>query len=113
MLYADTDYIWIGTNLGLDRLSLSNYSKGKINIRHYGSNEGLPDLEINLNGVLDDGEDGFWIATNGGLAHYQKSLDKINNIPPKVSITNLLLRLQPTLWADYASGIDELTGLPS
>ena len=113
VLYADSDYLWIGTNLGLDRLSLSEYNKGKIDLRHYGSSEGLPDLEINLNGVLADGYDGFWIATNGGLAHYQKSLDKINNIPPKVSITNLLLRSQPTPWADYASDIDELTGLPS
>lgn len=112
VLYADNDYLWIGTNLGLDRLSLSEYSRGKIDLRHYGSSEGLPDLEINLNGVLADGEDGFWIATNGGLAHYQKSLDKINSIAPKVSITNLLLRSQPTPWADYTPDIDELTGLP-
>lgn len=112
VLYADTEYLWIGTNLGLDRLTLSEYSKGKINLRHYGSSEGLPDLEINLNGVLADGEDGFWIATNGGLAHYQKSYDNINKIPPKVSFTNLLLRSQHTNWADYTSEIDDLTGLP-
>lgn len=112
VLFADNSYLWIGTNLGLDRLSLSEFSNGKIDLRHYGSSEGLPDLEINLNGVLADGEDGFWIATNGGLAYYHKSYDTINTIPPKVSVTNLLLRSQQTNWNDYASEIDDLTGLP-
>ena len=113
VLFADKSYLWIGTNLGLDRLSLSEFCTGKIDLRHYGSNEGLPDLEINLNGVLADGDKGFWIATNGGLAHYQKNYDIINTIPPKVSITNLLLRSQQTNWADYTNKIDELSGLPT
>lgn len=113
VLFADKSHLWIGTNLGLDRLSLSEFSKGKIDLRHYGSSEGLPDLETNLNGVLAEGDDGFWIATNGGLAYYKKSNDTINAIPPKVSITNLLLRSQKTDWADYTEKIDELTGLPT
>lgn len=112
VLYADKEYLWVGTNLGLDRLDLHEYSNGKIDLRHYGSSEGLPDLEINLNGVLADGVGGFWIATNGGLAHYQKSYDKVNAIPPKVSITNLLLRSHQTNWTDFTNDIDEQTGLP-
>ena len=112
VLYADEKYLWIGTNLGLDRIDLAEYDKGKVELKHYGSNEGLPDLEINLNGILGDGEGGFWIATNGGLAHYQKNYDIINNVPPKVTITNLLLRSQPTNWAEYTDSVDELTGLP-
>ncbi|QKG80276.1 SpoIIE family protein phosphatase [Tenuifilum thalassicum] len=112
LLYADKEFLWVGTNLGLDRLSIHEFLNDSLILRHYGPNEGLPDLEINLNGVLSDSDKGFWIATNSGLAYYQRAFDKINSVPPVVSIKSVLLRSQKTNWRMFTDSIDELTGLP-
>jgi len=112
ILYADSEYLWIGTNLGLDRLNQTAYRKGLIELKHYGSEEGLPDLEINLNGVLPDGTKGFWMATNGGLTHYEKTFDISNNVPPRASIVGLLLHSEVTDWKKFSKNVDPITGLP-
>ncbi len=114
VLYADKlNNLWVGTNLGLDRVDLKTLkSEGKPVIRHYGSDEGLVDLEINLNGVFDDGDSGFWIATNGGLLKYEQAADKPNSIPPKVRILNLKLNSQETNWREFSASVNPWNGLP-
>ncbi len=112
ILYADRESLWVGTNLGLDRINLSSFRDERLEVRHYGPDEGLPDLETNLNGVLSDGENGFWLATNGGLARYQKEFDKLNAVPPIVSISDIMLRSQKTNWNLYNDVVDPITGLP-
>jgi ligand-binding sensor domain-containing protein/serine phosphatase RsbU (regulator of sigma subunit) len=115
VLHSDTQrHLWIGTNLGLDKIDLNAFKyENRLVIRHYGSDEGLVDLETNLNGVLFDSESTFWIATNGGLLKYEQSSDKTNNIPPKVRITNLKLNSQTTDWRVYSTGVDPWNGLPN
>jgi ligand-binding sensor domain-containing protein/serine phosphatase RsbU (regulator of sigma subunit) len=105
--------LWVGTNLGLDRVDLEALeNKGRTEIRHYGSDEGLVDLEINLNGVFEDNEFGFWIATNGGLLKYERAADKPNNIPPKVRILDLKLNSQETNWQKFSTSVNPWNGLP-
>ncbi len=113
ILYPDShNNLWIGSNLGLDRLDLEALSRREKNyIRHYGSDEGLVDLETNLNGVIDD-ELGFLLSTNGGLLKYEQDADKLNSVPPKVRITGLKLRSQKTDWSQYSSSLDVWNGLP-
>ncbi|HPI45638.1 MAG TPA: hypothetical protein PLH91_10435 [Tenuifilaceae bacterium] len=100
ILYPDSrNNLWIGSNLGLDRIDLGALSRNEKNyIRHYGSDEGLVDLETNLNGVIDD-ELGFLLSTNGGLLKYEQDADKLNGVPPKVRITGLKLRSQKADWS--------------
>lgn len=114
ILYPDSrNNLWIGSNLGLDRIDLAALSRNEKNyIRHYGSDEGLVDLETNLNGVISD-EFGFLLSTNGGLLKYEQDADKLNSIPPKVRITGLKLRSQDTDWSQYSSGVDIWNGLPN
>lgn len=114
ILYPDSrNNLWIGSNLGLDRIDLEALSRNEKNyIRHYGSDEGLVDLETNLNGVISD-EFGFLLSTNGGLLKYEQDADKLNSIPPKVRITGLKLRSQDTDWSLYSSGVDTWNGLPN
>ncbi len=113
ILYPDShNNLWIGSNLGLDRVDLEALSRSEKNyIRHYGSDEGLVDLETNLNGVIDD-ELGFLLSTNGGLLRYEQDADKLNNVPPKVRISGLKLRSQKTDWSQYSSSLDVWNGLP-
>lgn len=114
VLYPDKLHnLWVGTNLGLDWVDLKAFKNvGKAEIRHYGSDEGLVDLEINLNGVFEDGESGFWIATNGGLLKYERAADKPNSIPPKVRILNLKLNSQETNWREFSANVNPWNGLP-
>ncbi|KAB2866782.1 MAG: SpoIIE family protein phosphatase, partial [Bacteroidales bacterium] len=114
ILYPDSrNNLWIGSNLGLDRIDLEALSRNEKNyIRHYGSDEGLVDLETNLNGVISD-EFGFLLSTNGGLLKYEQDADKLNSVPPKVRITGLKLRSQETNWSQYSSDVDAWNGLPN
>lgn len=114
ILYPDSrNNLWIGSNLGLDRIDLAALSRNEKNyIRHYGSDEGLVDLETNLNGVISD-EFGFLLSTNGGLLKYEQDADKLNSVPPKVRITGLKLRSQETDWLKYSSDVDAWNGLPN
>lgn len=106
--------LWVGTNLGLDRIDLASLTESKrIAIRHYGSDEGLIDIETNLNGVLNDGNGNFWIATNGGLLRYDRNSDMINSTPPKVRLTSLKLNSQDTNWEMYSNVTDFWSGLPN
>jgi len=105
--------LWVGTNLGLDRVDLTVLKhERRTQIRHYGSNEGLIDLETNLNGVFEDNESGFWIATNGGLLKYERAADKQNSIPPKVRILSMKLNSQETDWQEFSATINPWNGLP-
>ena len=114
ILHADRlGNLWVGTNLGLDRIDIKTLkSENKLVIRHYGSDEGLADLETNLNGVCEENDSNFWISTNGGLLKYDRSEDRQNNVPPKVRILGLKLFSQETSWENYSSSINPWNGLP-
>jgi ligand-binding sensor domain-containing protein/serine phosphatase RsbU (regulator of sigma subunit) len=105
--------LWIGTNLGLDKLHLPALHEGRIEIRHYGSDDGLLDLETNLNGALEDREGYLWFATNGGLLRYDQKYDISNRVPPKVSILSMKLHSQETDWSRFSASTDSWSALPN
>lgn len=115
ILYPDRkNNLWVGTNLGIDRVDLALLKNtNRFEIRHYGSDEGLTDLETNLNGVFEDNESDFWIATNGGLLRYEHAADKQNTIPPKVQILSLKLNSQETDWQKFSEIVNPWNGLPN
>jgi len=114
ILHADKmSSLWVGSNLGLDRIDLNVLKReGRVDIRHYGSNEGLVDLETNLNGVYEEDNSGFWIATNGGLLKYERTEDQKNATPPMVRILGLKLYSQDTDWEKYSKAVNPWNGLP-
>jgi ligand-binding sensor domain-containing protein/signal transduction histidine kinase len=72
--------LWIATDEnGLFRLFHSALS-------HYGQSDGLPSDGISK--VLPDRQDGVWIATHGGLAHWQGGKIRLPEAP---GLTNTLL----------------------
>lgn len=114
VLYPDSrNNLWVGTNLGLDKVDLTSLKQdGFPQVRHYGSEDGLVDLETNLNGVIPDGDDGFWISTNGGLLRYSSVDDRLNSIAPKIQILSLKLNSQDTDWTYFSPTVDKWNGLP-
>ena len=105
--------LWIGTNIGLDKLVLDDYHKvHKLDIRHYDINEGMQSLEMNLNGAVIDEKDNIWFASNNGLLKYNYLEDIINNTPPISNITDVSLFSQPVDWSVYSDSLNIWNNLP-
>ncbi len=67
--------LWIGTNQGLNRLSLANHS-----FRHYFQSNGLPNDVIYS--IVPDNKGQLWIATNRGLCCFNPTLNRFRNYTP-------------------------------
>jgi len=105
--------LWIGTNLGLDKLNLKSYYKNKeVNFHHYNANDGLQTLEMNLNGSIEDDKGNLWFATNNGLLKYNAKYDISNRIPPITSITNIKLHSKNIDWSQYSDSLSAWNKLP-
>ncbi|PKP20831.1 MAG: hypothetical protein CVU05_08185 [Bacteroidetes bacterium HGW-Bacteroidetes-21] len=105
--------LWVGTNIGLDKIVLHAYHKRHLlDIRHYDSNNGLGSLEMNLNGSLIDQDDNVWFATNHGLLKYNYIEDLINNVPPILSLTNVRLFSKDVDWSAYSDSLNPWNHLP-
>ncbi|HON19282.1 MAG TPA: two-component regulator propeller domain-containing protein [Salinivirgaceae bacterium] len=104
ILFGDSHFnLWVGTNLGIDKIDLSSVEKTKPIIRHYGSTDGLTDLETNLSGVCET-EDGYiYFATNGGLLRYDPYYDFENRIPPKINLLSIKLFSNEHVWSNGLS----------
>ncbi|MCD6066440.1 MAG: rsbU 7 [Bacteroidetes bacterium] len=109
----DKNNLWIGTNNGLDKLSLTEYnSSGKIDIKHYGKEEGLKGLECNMNAGMHDQEGNLWFGTIKGVTVYNPHFDKINYKEPLTHITSLRLFFEHAELSEYSEGVDSTSRLP-
>ena len=105
--------LWIGTNLGLDKLSLRKYYiSGETEFHHYNANDGLKTLEMNLNGSIEDSKGNLWFATNNGLLMYDAKYDISNRTPPITSITNIKLHSKQVDWSQFSDSLSAWNKLP-
>ncbi len=84
-LFAENDStIWVTTLNGLNRVTAAFVSGNfEIKIRNFYRNDGLPSNYINDMYVFGDS---IWLATNFGLAIFNKNDLSNNNYTPKISI---------------------------
>ncbi|MGB0933203.1 MAG: ligand-binding sensor domain-containing protein [Lishizhenia sp.] len=100
--------IYIGTNDGLfifNTLTKSN--------THFGINEGLIDLETNINSGYFDRKNNFWFGTSNGLMRLDlnKKEDVFNAAVPLITIAKISLSKSSKNILKYADGLDK-KGLP-
>ncbi len=106
MQFDKNDYMWIGTNTGLNRLNWKKYaSDGIIDLLAYNSTDGLPGTECNQGAALLDSKGYFWIGTSGGLLKFKPSEIKIKSDENKTYITDLRLFLENVDLTPYSSEI--------
>ena len=65
--------LWIGTNMGLNKLSKDNEKFTK-----YNSNSGLPNDTIY--GILIDNKNNLWISSNNGISNLDSKNNKLKNL---------------------------------
>lgn len=90
--HIDTVF-FVGTNSGMYELNAA----GEI-IHHYSINEGLVDLETNLNAhFYDENNDVFWFGTASGLMkmHLKKRHLLYTSAPPKINLTAVHINFKP------------------
>lgn len=109
------DFAWVGTNYGVFRINIGRFhTDSTFTYEHYTTTDGLPSLECNGNAAFRDNEGDIWIGTIGGAVRYHTdSLSSIQEMPPKVHLTNVKLFFSPVLTQpEYYSGVSDETGLP-
>lgn len=82
-LKIDTDYLWIATEVCLNKINLNNKSAS-----YFDLSDGLLSKEIN--DVLFT-HDLVYLATNKGIIRMLKNNPSINNVPPEIKITGVQL----------------------
>ncbi|MBL4654276.1 MAG: hypothetical protein JKY33_00450, partial [Bacteroidia bacterium] len=92
LMIFDGDYLWLGSNVGVDRLDYSRYMKtGKIIIKNYGYLEGFIGVETNTNAVCKDTSGNIWFGTIQGIVKYNPKEDVAKFTEPLMRMVELRL----------------------
>ncbi len=97
----DPNYLWIGSNQGMDRLDLKSYfSKNVIAIDHFGREDGFIFGETNSNGYWKDPDGVIWYGTVGGVIRYDPSALREKTLESMTHLTSIRLFYNDTLLAE-------------
>ena len=102
----------IGGNTGIDVLNLTDFYKSKINIKHFGLEDGLLNLESNYNSSSIDKDGRILIGTIYGLEIYDPTFDKYNNKEAITNISTIKLFFGQEDISKFSNGVDSTTLLP-
>ena len=106
------DQLFVGTNNGLYVLT---DLKKKTNAKqtHFGLEEGIVNLESNLNSSFFDSKGKLWFGTAQGLVAFDPYSIKTqsDNSKPYLNITSLKLNMQEFNYSDYSTSLSE-NGIP-
>jgi len=110
-----TKDVWVSTMNGVYQLTKIPNARNKIAISHYGSAEGLIDLEGNLNAIYEDKAGMIWVGTSNGLAKIDPSLKEelFNFKAPKLRITGLRLFMEPFDYDRFGAEYENNSDFPS
>lgn len=83
-----TNVIWVGTNNGLNKITVKSYSPLKYAIETYYSENGLLTNEVNH---IVKYKNKLWLAHNDGISVVDPENIKNNRVPPPIYITEVLI----------------------
>ncbi|MBL7936082.1 MAG: histidine kinase, partial [Bacteroidia bacterium] len=98
----DNNYLWVGTNQGINRIDLNKLRYDFIDILKYGKNDGFSGVESNSHGIFEDTDSTIWFGTVNGLVKYSPKEFIENDNLSKTLITNIKLAYNDTALADGA-----------
>jgi hypothetical protein len=103
MLDNESQFLWIGTNQGLNRFNVENYARTKTkSIYVFGKEEGFSGVESNSNGNFVSRDGSMWFGTVNGLIKYSPKDFRRNAAYTKTNITGIDLFYTDTMMADGA-----------
>ena len=93
----DNNYLWAGTNQGVNRIDVKKLQYDFIDILKYGKNDGFSGVESNSHGIFEDSDSSIWFGTVNGLIKYSPKEFIANDNLSKTTITNIKLAYADTL----------------
>lgn len=93
----DNNYLWAGTNQGVNRIDIKKLQYDIIDIVKYGKNDGFTGVESNSHGIFEDADSSIWFGTVNGLIKYSPKEFIENDNLSKTHITNIKLGYADTL----------------
>ncbi|HLG04300.1 MAG TPA: histidine kinase, partial [Bacteroidia bacterium] len=92
LIDKNSQYIWIGTNQGLNRFDADHYARTKEkSIYAFGKEEGFTGVESNTNGAFIARDGTIWFGTVNGLIKFSPSEFRRNHAYTKTNITGFRL----------------------
>lgn len=96
----DNNYLWAGTNQGVNRIDIKKLQYDVIDILKYGKADGFTGVESNTHGIYEDADSSIWFGTVNGLIKYTpKEFIKNDNLSRTI-ITTIKLAYDDTLLAN-------------
>jgi len=107
--------IWISTTNGVYLLIEGNPFSLKMEQYHYTEDEGILDLESNLNAIYEDKLGYIWIGTSSALYRINPNLKNqlFTKETPKLSITSIRLFKEQFDYKKYAKGFYKIGYVPT
>ena len=104
-LHIDEEYLWVGTNYGLDRINLENQTVERMAYNRWFSMTGMyavtQILPLEKNNTM---EGGFWMSTYSGLVYYDKNMESWYDVEHELlfgkPINNIIKDTSGNLWID-------------
>ncbi|MEZ4888203.1 MAG: ATP-binding protein [Chitinophagales bacterium] len=85
-IHFGEDGIWVATNQGVAKISGYDFQSNTFEIQHFNRSDGLLSDEINSIYTLGSK---VYAASSRGVSIFDEATIHINNVPPKVYITNI------------------------
>lgn len=101
-LTRDNQYLWAGTNQGVNRIDVKKLQYGQIETISYNKADGFTGVESNSHGIYEDTDGNIWFGTVNGLIKYSPKEFIENDNPNKILISNIKLGYNDTLLKDGA-----------
>ncbi len=102
--------IFVGTNNGL--YVLSNFHNKKLySISHFGVDDGIVDIETNINSSFFDKNNSFWFGTSTGLVKFDGWEEDFHPVTPKINLKLILLNYETFDYLKYSEKLNK-NGLP-
>ncbi len=93
LIFDDEDYLWVGTERGVDKLELDKDNIIK-DAFLFGGNDGFLGIETCLNAVDKDDKGHLWFGTLYGLTEYQPNDIALNIEKPKLFIQDVKVEFE-------------------
>jgi ligand-binding sensor domain-containing protein len=95
----DNNYLWAGTNQGINRIDVKKLQNGFIDITKYGRADGFTGVESNSHGIYEDADSSVWFGTVNGLIKYSPKEFRENDNLTKTNISNIKIGYMDTALA--------------
>lgn len=110
-IFYTNNYLWIGTDNGIDRITLDENSEIK-QIKNYGKHEGFTGIECNVNAWFKEENNSFWIGSIKGVYLYNPKEENEKNDPPQVNIRNIRINYEHVNWKTKLKNTEIKNNLP-